>query len=158
MVDPDPVESKRDHDMEEPPIVRRRLPVERVKKPCGQRVAVLRRQGIPERLGRQSEREADRRALDDALVAVAREPPVIRMVRIRAVCETLDIEANIVERAAARHQRREPPERPRQALEIGRRLVEMRSGRAQTKAPPSGVFRFAAAARIDSPSSTSWRP
>jgi hypothetical protein len=99
--------------------------------------ARLGRERLPERLGRQQEGERQPRHLDHALVVQTHIAPVFRMSGVGAVGQACRPVPSTVMYLAARDQRRETPQRPREALHFGRRASIMRAPDPQTDPGPT---------------------
>ena len=98
-------------------------------------VALAAGERLPQVFGHEREREPDGSHLHHALIdVVGARPPVLAALGIGAVREPLDPPVPVVERAAARDQRHDAPERARVPLELRDALA--RSARRTCRAGP----------------------
>jgi hypothetical protein len=115
----DPGEAEIHQDAEELPVVRPERGFLHLAQPRHEVALRGGRERLPHFLRHDGEGEAERRHLDVHLPRVALiPPPELRVRRVRSVCEPVLKEIPAVEFPAARRQRSETPERPREPLEF----------------------------------------
>ena len=85
-------------------------------------------------LGHEAQGKADRGQFDHSLIPVGNLAPIFRVLGIRSVCESFRVERPMGEVSAARGIGGQAPERAGKSLQIRRREIEMRRGRAKADA------------------------